>query len=93
MHEEIIFQCSQCGECCRHIDRIPQLAALDSGNGVCIHLNGYLCDIYSSRPEVCQVDAMYDKYYSTYYTREEFYRLNEEACKQIKAMRLKNCDP
>lgn len=85
MHNERHFQCSKCGECCRHIDRIPQLAAFDMGNGTCMYLKANRCAIYSSRPEICRVDTMYDRYYSTQYTREEFYRINEEACKQIKA--------
>ena len=77
------FNCSKCGECCRHIGFIPQLSAFDNGNGVCIHLKGNLCDIYESRPDICNVETMYEKVYSKLYTRNEFYRLNEIACKKI----------
>lgn len=80
------FQCSKCGECCKHIDRIPMLAEFDSGNGICMHLKDNLCNIYSSRPEVCRVDAMYSKYFSSLYTLEEFYRLNEDACIEVQKM-------
>lgn len=85
MNSKIEFNCSRCGECCGHIDKVPQLAQFDIGNGTCIHLHDNLCSIYLSRPEVCRVDTMYEKYYSNQYTRDEFYRLNEDACTQLKA--------
>ena len=77
------FNCTMCGECCRHIDLIPQLSEFDDGTGTCIHLKNNLCDIYETRPDICRVDVMYEKTYSTIYSREDFYRLNEEACKQL----------
>ena len=83
MHKESGFPCSQCGECCRHIDLVPQLADLDLGNGICIHLKGNLCEIYWSRPEVCSVDLMYKKYFGSQYTRDEFYELNRAVCKNL----------
>ena len=78
------FQCSACGECCRHIGKIEQLRAFNNGNGVCIHLKGNLCEIYENRPEICRVDDMYEKYFSNYYSREEFYEINKKACEEIK---------
>ena len=75
----------KCGECCRHIDQIPQLSEFDNGSGVCVYLKGNLCSVYSSRPEICNVDAMYEKVYSEQYSRQEFYRMNEYACQQIRA--------
>lgn len=80
------FNCDACGACCRHIDHIPQLSAFDDGSGACVHLNGNLCDIYENRPVVCRVDVMYEKYYSTQYTRDEFYKINEVACQELKGM-------
>lgn len=53
------FSCSQCGECCRHINLVPALAAFDTGTGVCKYLAGNLCSIYDTRPLICRVDAMY----------------------------------
>lgn len=64
MQQPKIFPCSKCGECCRHINLIPQLSEFDRGDGICIHLSGNLCDIYEQRPEICRVDVMYQKYYS-----------------------------
>ena len=87
MYKKSAFPCSQCGECCRHIDRIPQLSAFDMGTGICIHLKNNLCEIYETRPEICRVDLMYEKYFSAQYTRDEFYTLNRIACKQIQKLR------
>lgn len=80
----IMFPCSQCGECCRHIDGIPQLIDFDNGFGICIYLKDNICTIYENRPEVCRVDVMYEKYYSQEYSCKEFYRLNEMVCEELK---------
>ena len=78
------FSCTKCGECCRHIDKVPQLAAFDIGNGVCRYLKDNLCTIYNVRPEICRVDFMYDKYFSKHLSKEEYYALNEKACRELK---------
>ncbi|MEI0557292.1 YkgJ family cysteine cluster protein [Brachyspira intermedia] len=72
------FPCTSCGEYCRHITNIPTLEEFDKGNGICIYLNEQtdLCEIYKTRPEICIVDVMYDKYFKEKYSKEEFYQLN-----------------
>ena len=87
MSGNVSFKCCACGECCRHIGHIVQLHDFDNGNGVCIHLNGNLCDIYENRPEICRVDAMYEKYFSSIYSREEFYEINKKACDQMQSQK------
>ncbi len=82
-----MFDCSMCGECCRHINLIPELTEFDNGSGVCIYLQGNLCSIYENRPDICNVDVMYEKKFKTKYTKEEFYKVNQDACKEI--MKLK----
>lgn len=84
MADNHLFPCSACGECCRHIGHISQLSEFDNGDGVCIHLKGNICDIYESRPEICRVDVMYEKYYSAQYSKEEFYSINQNACELLK---------
>ena len=76
-----MFKCSQCGECCKHLDRSELYRELDRGDGVCRYLSGNLCSIYENRPLLCRIDESYDKYFSEIYTRDEYYRLNEQACK------------
>lgn len=79
------FSCDGCGLCCRHINRVPQLSAFDRGDGVCVNLNEEgLCSIYENRPEICNVDLMYEKYFHKLYSLEEYYRLNHEQCEILK---------
>ena len=78
------FFCDQCGLCCRHIDKVPQLALFDLGNGVCKYLRDNLCSIYDDRPEICRVDYMYEKFFKNYMTLEDFYKLNEQGCEELK---------
>jgi Fe-S-cluster containining protein len=80
------FNCSQCGECCRHLDRSALYRDLDRGDGVCRYLDGDLCSIYDTRPLLCRVDESYAALFSEIYTEEEYYRLNEEACKSIRSL-------
>ncbi len=86
------FHCSQCGECCRHIDKVPQLSAFDTGDGVCVHLCGNKCDIYKTRPEICRVDVMYEKHFSSQFSRAEFYALNERVCRELQVKKISEAD-
>ena len=81
-----MFECDKCGECCRHLNRNLVYASLDRGDGVCLYLEGNECSIYEDRPILCRVDDSYEVYFSTQYTKEEYYRLNKEACNKIKQM-------
>lgn len=67
----------------RHIGLIPPQAPFDCRDGVCVRLRGDLCAIYEDRPEICRVDAMYERYFSEAYTKEEFYRLNLRVCQAL----------
>lgn len=81
------FGCDKCGLCCQHIDQIPELKKFDSGNGRCIHLTeNNLCDIYNVRPNICNVEKMYQLRYSAYMSKEEYLSLNEEGCKRLKRL-------
>ena len=76
------FPCDKCGLCCRHVNRV-ELADKD---GVCKYLDtsSNLCIIYERRPLFCRVDEYYDKFYKDEITKEEYYIINLEYCKQIK---------
>ena len=43
-----------------------------------------LCSIYTTRPEICSVDSIYEHYYKTCYTKEEFYQINMQGCEMLK---------
>lgn len=82
-----IFQCTQCGECCRSIGVLDIMSELDDGGGVCRYLDGNKCSIYRNRPILCRVDECYDLYYKDIYSREEFYQMNYAICKMLKSKR------
>lgn len=80
------FKCDCCGLCCRHIDRVPQLKNFDLGGGLCKFLDTEknLCKIYKNRPDLCNVEVGYKKYFADQYTEEEYLQLNYEVCEQLK---------
>lgn len=79
-----MFECDKCGCCCRHLDRSELYKELDRGDGICRYLKGSICSIYETRPVLCRVDLSYDLYFKDYMDREQYYRLNKEACKKLK---------
>lgn len=81
-----MFVCDKCGSCCRNIRRNEIYSFLDRGDGVCRYFDcgTYLCTIYNDRPLICNVDRMYDMFFSCSMTREEYYDLNHEYCRKLK---------
>jgi Fe-S-cluster containining protein len=68
------------------IDKVPALAEYDNGQGVCIHLSGKLCDIYDTRPDICNVNTMYLLFYKDKMSEEEFIKMNIDACAELKKL-------
>lgn len=67
-----VFKCDQCAECCKHINRIPEMAEYDTGNGTCKYLSNNKCSIYNERPNICRGEYLYHLCYEgmdvdTYY--------------------------
>lgn len=80
----MFFSCDRCGLCCRMLRQVPQLAAFDRGDGVCRHLTeNNLCEIYDSRPDICNVEKMYPAFASQM-SKDEYYRKMTEACILLK---------
>ena len=77
-----MFKCAKCGECCRNLDKCEVYRDLDRGDGVCKYLEGKLCSVYAKRPLLCRVDDSY-RLFEKEYSKEEYYRLNYEACKKL----------
>lgn len=79
------FPCTQCGICCKNISKVKELQDFDNGNGICkfLDLQNNKCKIYDTRPEICRVDVMYEKYYSKYYDIQKFYALNLKVCEEL----------
>lgn len=79
-----MFPCDRCGECCRNLHLSKLYRKLDNGKGVCKYLSGNLCSIYETRPLLCRIDESYEKFFSQFMTREEFYDANIAICKKLK---------
>ncbi|WP_339289054.1 YkgJ family cysteine cluster protein [Ureibacillus sp. FSL K6-0786] len=74
--------CTSCGACCASIDGIEFLSKFNQ-NGICDKLKNNQCSIYESRPLLCRIDDSYDQLFSSYMTKQEFYRLNAKACNEL----------
>ena len=81
-----MFVCDKCGLCCTMVDRLPIYSSLDRGDGVCRYFDcsSALCTIYNNRPTICNIDKMYELFFSEKFSREEYYRLNYESCEKFK---------
>lgn len=81
-----MFYCDKCGLCCRNVNNSEIYKDLDRGDGVCKYLNEItnLCKVYDERPLICNVDKMYDTYFSEKINRDEYYTLNYKACNELK---------
>jgi len=81
------FPCTQCGQCCRNISKVEPLAEFNDGTGVCIHLQGNLCGIYTTRPWCCNVDATYQLLFKESMTEDTFVTKNVDICKTLGSKR------
>ena len=83
-----MFQCEQCGCCCRNIGKVAWAKDMALPNGICKYLNQStnLCSIYNRRPIFCNVEAFYEKFYSNKMTKEKFFNLNKRECKKIQRL-------
>lgn len=81
-----MFKCDKCGLCCTQLSGLSIYSELDRGDGVCKFFDEEtsLCTIYKNRPLLCNVDQAYERYFRDKLSREEYYQLNHEACRQIK---------
>ena len=69
-----------------NLKRNPLYKNLDRGDGVCRYFDEktHLCTIYDKRPVICNIDKMYEIYYSSQMSRDEYYRLNQKCCQILK---------
>lgn len=82
----MMFVCDKCGACCRHLDMSPLYNELNRGDGVCKFLRENLCSIYENRPLLCRVDESYDAFFLETMSKDEYNRLNYEACDKLKKL-------
>lgn len=77
------IDCSKCkGLCCRHV-----VTDLDRGDGTCKHFDEttFKCKIYENRPLICNTDAMFERFYSKFMSRDQFDNMNKKACYLLRA--------
>lgn len=75
------IDCSKCkGLCCRHV-----VTDLDRGDGTCKNFDEttFKCKIYEKRPLICNTDAMFERFYSKFMSRDQFDNMNKKACKML----------
>ncbi|TKX30868.1 YkgJ family cysteine cluster protein [Campylobacter aviculae] len=77
------FPCTVCGACCKSINGIKELQNFNK-NGICVHLKeDNTCAIYDTRPMICKIDEIYQKYFSQYYKKNDFYNENIKICNEL----------
>lgn len=81
-----MYKCDCCGLCCMHVEISLLENNFDRGDGICKYFvdESHLCSIYDHRPTCCNVDLYYDAVIKEQLTREEYYRINYLACKNLK---------
>lgn len=86
-----MFNCDKCGLCCKTVSTNEIYQHLDRGDGTCTYFNcdTNLCTIYEKRPIICRIEEAYDKLFINSLTKEEYYKLNYEACKILKKWEMK----
>jgi uncharacterized protein len=80
-----IFDCHRCGACCKLTNLSEQGTDLDISDGVCRHFDelNNICKIYETRPEICNVSVMYEKFYKSRYDWTTFSQTNQEICQHL----------
>lgn len=82
-----MIDCTNCkAYCCRHVGRFTYMKEYDRGDGVCKYLTeDNLCAIYEGRPDICNTDKMYEKYFSRTMSRDYYDAINSGACEALRA--------
>lgn len=82
----VSYPCSQCGLCCRHVDRSHETAWLDRGDGTCRHFDTAAkhCTVYAQRPQICRIDELYPRFSHTM-SRAAYYQANAAVCNALQA--------
>ena len=78
------YNCAQCGNCCRHVDLIEEMCQFDRGDGVCKYLlSNNKCAIYENRPNLCNGEYVYYRYYKNI-SVDEYHEIIKSYCNAIR---------
>lgn len=81
-----MFICNKCGLCCMNVNKSQIYSNLDRGDGICKYFDedSHLCMIYDNRPLVCNIDKMYEVFFSDSLSLTEYYNLNYKSCEILR---------
>ncbi len=82
-----IFDCNQCGECCKHLYKIPAMKNFNRGDGICKYLINNKCSIYNKRPNICRGEYLYHLYFEGMDV-EEYYKILHHYCNMIRGGKI-----
>ena len=80
--KEIEFRCTRCGACCRRAHLIPFFKYADFIRCGCTMLCKNICNIYTSRPDICNVKKVNKKFFPNQ-SQKEYYRETASLCNQF----------
>lgn len=85
-----MVDCQGCGKCCMLFnltdnEEIIKLNLSDE-DGKCRYLENKRCSIYSERPDICNSETVYDKYYKNTLSKEQYRKLMKLECKNIEKL-------
>lgn len=86
MINQLSFPCDKCGLCCQRVNQSVMTEYLDKGDGSCRYYDeiNHLCLIYENRPDVCNIQKMYQYHFTNIITWHDFIELNHKVCLQLK---------
>jgi Fe-S-cluster containining protein len=84
------FNCDSCGKCCQFVGYVedwgPKLRKSETDMS-CKHLaEDNTCKIYHTRPDVCDIEKLYEQIHSKNMTWEHYKNLNYAACEYLKGL-------
>jgi hypothetical protein len=77
------FPCIQCGLCCRVAGMISELKVHCDEDGVCKHLKDDICEIYNTRPSVCDIERTYRTSFHEHMSEKMFILSNLQVCYEL----------
>jgi Fe-S-cluster containining protein len=91
------FPCTGCGACCKRISKLKNFLVTDDTedlmyfpyqwdeNGICENLNqeDNTCNIYESRPTICNVEKIFELSKGGPKEKQKFYKINAEQCNRM----------
>jgi uncharacterized protein len=93
-----VFNCTQCGNCCRIVkyvllnkgtfknsgyeQLIDEFPYTFKENGECEKLVNNKCSVYHNRPDLCNIDKTWERAFKNKMTLKEYHNLNYKMCDQ-----------